>query len=106
MRAIVLFVLSVALVVGVAGGSQSPLAARQKDAKKDEKKGEKSAPKLTPAAEVTLAKALKAKVTASFTDVRLGDVLKEFAAQVDMRADVILLWAYGKDFPHAKKVTY
>lgn len=106
MRAIVLFVLSVALVVGVVGGSQSSLTARQKDEKKGEKKDEKPATKLTPAAEVTLAKALKAKMTANFTDVRLGDVLKEFAAQVDMRADVILLWAYGKDFPYAKKVTY
>lgn len=62
--------------------------------------------KPTAAAAVTHAKALKAKVTVDYKDVRLGDVLKEFAAQVDMRADVILFWTYGKDFPYAQKVTY
>ncbi len=62
--------------------------------------------KPTTAAETTRAKALKAKVTVDYKDVRLGDVLKEFAAQVDMKADVILFWTYGKDFPFAQKVTY
>ena len=44
-------------------------------------------PKLTAAAERTRDKALKVKVAAEFTEARLGDVLKEFAAQVDMSAD-------------------
>jgi hypothetical protein len=63
-------------------------------------------PKLTAAAEQTRDKALKAKVAAEFTEARLGDVLKEFAAQVDMKADVVVLWTYGPMFPFDKKVTF
>ena len=110
MRSIVLFALSAALVAGVSTWSQCPAAARLNDEKKDEKKDDKTAAKgagrPTDAAELTRAKSLKAKMTADFKDVRLGDVLKEFAAQVDMRADTRLLWTYGKDFPYAQKVTY
>src|SRR5262245_25103646 len=87
MRAIVFFALSAALVIGVFQWLQPTADARQKDEKKDAK-DTKPASKLTPAAEATRAKALKAKVSVSFTDARLGDVLKEFAAQVDMRADL------------------
>ncbi|HVL13637.1 MAG TPA: STN domain-containing protein, partial [Gemmata sp.] len=39
------------------------------------------------------------------TDERLGDILKEFAAQADREADRPVLWAYGPDFPYAKKIT-
>jgi hypothetical protein len=66
----------------------------------------KDATKATAAAELTRTKALKAKMSVSFTDARLGDVLKEFAAQVDMKADVQLLWSYGPNFPYAQKVNY
>lgn len=62
--------------------------------------------KPTPAAEVTRTKALKAKVTVDYKEARLGDVLKEFAAQADMRSDMLVMWAYGPGFPHAQKVTY
>lgn len=64
------------------------------------------ATKLTPAAEQTRDKALKAKVIADFTNARLGDVLKEFAAQVDMRAEVLLMWSYGPNFPFDQKVNF
>ncbi|MDY3557995.1 hypothetical protein R5W23_000638 [Gemmata sp. JC673] len=60
----------------------------------------------TPAAELTRAKALKVKVSLEARDARLGDVLKEFAAQADARADMLILWAYGPGFPHAQRVTY
>lgn len=62
-------------------------------------------PKLTAAAEQTRDKALKVKVAAEFTEARLGDVLKEFAAQADMKADAVVLWTYGPMFPFDKKVT-
>ena len=98
MRATVLFTASAALLWGGSAWSQP----EPKGAKKDDP----PAGKLTPAAEVTRGKSLKTKVNASFTDARLGDVLKEFAAQVDMRADAQLLWAYAPDFPFAKMVTF
>ena len=98
MRATVLFTASAALLWGGVAWAQP----EAKDAKTDDPPAAKG----TPAAEVTRTKSLKAKVNASFTDARLGDVLKEFAAQVDMKADVQLLWAYGPDFPFAKKVTF
>src|SRR5205814_1145442 len=106
MRSIVLFSLSAALFAGALGPWGTSVAARQKDEKKDDKGAAKDAEKPTPAAELTRTKALKAKVTADFKNVRLGDVLKEFAAQVDMRTDAQVLWSYGKDFPYAQKVTY
>jgi hypothetical protein len=79
------------------------------DGKKDAKKDDKAPPevgKLTPAAELTRTKALKTKMSVSFTNARLGDVLKEFANQVDTKADLQLLWVYGPDFPFTQKVTY
>jgi hypothetical protein len=81
------------LFVAVAVGALTPVAGAQP-------------PKLTPAAEQTRDKALKAKVAAEFTDARLGDVLKEFAAQADMSADAVVLWTYGPMFPSDKKVTF
>lgn len=95
MRLIVQF----AAVAVLCGGVLSAPATAQKDDKKDARSP-------TPAAELTRTKALKAKVTVAFTDARLGDVLKEFAAQIDMTADVQLMWAYGDGFPFAQKVTY
>jgi hypothetical protein len=103
MRSSVLFALSAALIGGAFGLPERLAATRQKD---EPKEGMAEPAKLTPAAELTLTKALKAKVSGQFTDVRLGDILKEFAAQVEMSAEVILLWTYGKDFPYAQKVTY
>jgi hypothetical protein len=62
--------------------------------------------KPTAAADLTRTKALKVKVSVEAKDGRLGDVLKEFAAQADMRGDMLILWAYGPGFPFAQKVTY
>jgi hypothetical protein len=103
MRPSVLFALSATLFAGLFACPEPGAEARQKD----EKKEAKAEPgKLTPAAELTLSKALKAKVSGQFTDVRLGDVLKLWADQVDMKADLMILWAYGEGFPYAQKVTY
>jgi hypothetical protein len=98
MRAMVIFTASAALLWGSAAWAQPAPQEGKKDVKETEK--------VTPAAELTRTKSLKAKMSVSFTDARLGDVLKEFAAQVDMKADLQLLWAYGPDFPFAKKVNY
>jgi hypothetical protein len=110
MRVTVLFALSAGLFWAGFQPSEPTARAAQKDVKKDTKKDDKSAAKdagtVTPAAQLTLTKSLKAKMSASFTDARLGDVLKEFAHLVDMRADTQLLWTYGPGFPYAQKVTY
>jgi hypothetical protein len=101
MRATIRFAVSVALCWGGFEGPHRDGSAAQKDDKVPAKDG---AP--TPAAELTRNKSLKAKMTADFTAARLGDVLKEFAAQVDQKADTQLLWAYGTGFPYEQKVTY
>jgi hypothetical protein len=62
--------------------------------------------KLTEAAEFTRTKSLKGKVSLAANDARLGDVLKEIAAQLDMRSDMLVMWAYGPNFPYTQKVTY
>ena len=94
---VVLLATLLALLVTAFGGVGSTAAQGTKDAK--------PAVKDTPAAELTRTKLLKVKVTVEFTDAPLGEVLKEFAAQVDMNAETPLMWAYGANFPHAKKVT-
>jgi hypothetical protein len=66
----------------------------------------KAAPKDTAAAELTRAQLLNVKVAGAFKDVRLGDILKEFAAQVEMKTDQSLMWAYAADFPFAKRVSF
>jgi hypothetical protein len=106
MRAIVLFAASAILFGSGFGPFPFASGAPQKDEKKDDKVGAKDTAKPTLAAELTRTKSLKAKVSVAFTDARLGDVLKEFAAQVDMKADLRLMWTYGPNFPYAQKVTY
>ncbi len=101
MRAIVLFAASAGLFGAVPDAPAEP----QKDEKKDTKDAKEPA-KSTPAAELTRTRSLKAKMTVAFTDARLGDVLKEFAAQVDVRVETQLMWTYGPNFPYAQKVTY
>lgn len=66
----------------------------------------KGAAKTTAAAELTRSKLLKAKVTVKFTDARLGDVLKEFAAQVEMQTEHPVMWAYETKFPYSKMLTF
>lgn len=94
MRSIVLFAVSAVLVWGGAVAAQPTPKDPPKDAK------------ASAAAELTRTKALKAKVSGAFTNARLGDILKEFAAQADMRSDMLVMWAYGPNFPYAQKVTY
>ncbi|MBN9119789.1 MAG: hypothetical protein J0I06_11630 [Planctomycetes bacterium] len=106
MRSIVLFVTSAALIGSGLGAFSLALGAPRQDEKKDAAPAAKTSDKSTPAAELTRTKSLKAKMSVAFTDARLGDVLKEFAAQVDMKADVQLMWTYGPNFPFAQKVTY
>ena len=65
----------------------------------------KESGKSTSAAALTRSGLLKTKVTGDFAETRLGDILKEFAAQVDMKAGQPLMWSYGAGFPFAKKVT-
>jgi hypothetical protein len=95
-----------ATVAALFGSLQAPVGAAQKDEKKDAKTAPVEPAKLTPAAEETFAKLLKAKVSAEFKEARLGDVLKEFAHQVETKTDAPVMWAYGKDFPFAQKVTF
>jgi hypothetical protein len=102
MRAIVIFTASVALFWGAPAGAQP----EPKAGKKAPNPNTTGGATLTPAAERTRTRSLKAKMSVDFTDARLGDVLKEFAAQVDMKADVLLLWTYGPNFPYSQKVTY
>jgi len=98
----VLFTALVALVWADAARSQPVPPGDKKDAKSPAMDSGKP----TPAAELTRSKSLKTKVSVSFTDARLGDVLKELAAQVDTKADLQLMWSYGPGFPYSKKVSY
>ena len=90
------------LVGGVFLASQTRLPAVPRVQNDDAK----SAAKETAASELTRTKLLKAKVGGAFKEPRLGDILKEFAAQVEMSTDHPVLWSYGPGFPFAKKVSY
>jgi hypothetical protein len=54
----------------------------------------------------TRTKLLKVAVTVDSREERLGDILKEFAAQVDARTDEPVMWTYATGFPYAQKVTF
>jgi hypothetical protein len=49
---------------------------------------------------------LKVKVSGDFKQTRLGDILKEFAGQVEMQTEELLFWNYAVGFPSARKVTF
>jgi hypothetical protein len=101
----VLLALLVAAVVG-AGDELSIAGQTPKDKAKDTpKEASKNTGKETPC-EITRAKLLKTKVTGSFQDVRIGEILKEFADQVDAKGDQPVMWFYGMGFPFAQKVTF
>jgi hypothetical protein len=93
----------IAGVVAVAGDALSVVAQTPKDTPKEPAK---SAVKDTAAAEFTRTKLLKTKVACDFTNTRLGEILKELAAQVDMKSDQPVMWAYGPGFPFVQKVTF
>jgi hypothetical protein len=90
-------------LIAAAGERVFVLAQAPKDAPKDAPKEDA---KDTPAAELTRTKLLKVKVTAAFTDERVGEILKEFAHLVDTKADQPVMWAYGENFPFSQKVTF
>jgi hypothetical protein len=96
----------VALLAGVAAGLAAVACVAIPAPAQEAKEPPKTAAKDTPAADLTRAKLLKVKVTGTFTDVRLGDVLKEFAHQVDTSADQPVMWAYSAGFPFSQKVTF
>lgn len=57
-------------------------------------------------AEITRAQLLKVKITASYEDARLSDIMKDFADQVAMKCEQPVMWAYGEGFPYQKKVAF
>lgn len=60
----------------------------------------------TPAAAFTRNRALKVRVSVRFTEVPLGDVLKELAHLAEEQTARPLLWAYAPRFPYDRKVTF
>jgi hypothetical protein len=62
--------------------------------------------KPSAAAELTRSKLLKVTVMATFQNVRLGDILKELAAQVEMKSDQPLMCTYGPGFLFEKRVSF
>lgn len=95
-------------LVAAAGGSST--AQIPKDKSKDPTKPvskdvAKTDGKQTPA-EITRTKLLKTKVSGSFQEMRLGDILKELADQVDMQGEQPVMWAYGPGFPFDRKVNF
>lgn len=75
-------------------------------AAQDPKPNQTAAYKQSSAALMTKSKLLKVMVMATFRDVRLGDILKELGAQVDMKSDQTLMWTYGAGFPFEKRVSF
>lgn len=60
----------------------------------------------TEAARFSREKVLKVAVSGEFTDTRIGDILKELAAQVDMKLEQPVMWCYGEGFPFSKKISF
>lgn len=60
----------------------------------------------TPAAAFTRNQALKVRVSVDFTEIPLGDILKELAHLAEEQTERPLLWAYGPGFPYDRKVTF
>lgn len=104
MRALLLLALTTALVMG-ASEDNSLLGQPPKDTIKETPKEPAKVAGKESAAEITRTKLLKTKVTGSFQEVRLGDILKELADQVDMKVDQPVMWSYGAGFPYSQKVS-
>jgi hypothetical protein len=92
-----------AALIGVVCYQWRVVGQTSKDMPKD---APKATGKETAAADLTLKKLLKTKVSGSFENIRLGEILKDFGDQVDMKGDDPVLWVYGSDFPYTQKVTY
>jgi hypothetical protein len=96
-----LFLLAATLV----GGKELFLSVPAQVTKDKTKETAAVAKNPTPS-EITRTKLLKTKVSGSFQEMRLGDILKDFADQVDAKGDQPVMWSYGKGFPFSQRVTY
>ncbi len=90
----------------VAIGLCLPFAALAAADPPTDKKPENAPAPLSAAAQETFAKLQKAKITVRMANIRLGEALKEFAAQVDKQTDGPVMWTYGPNFPYAQKITF
>ena len=92
-------VLLAALAAGVLNAVFIPVSAPAQPATK-------ATAEYSPAAERTRTKLLPVKVTVEAKKVPLRDVLKEFAAQVEMQTERPVMWTYAADVPAGTPVTY
>ncbi len=90
-------------LVAFAGPNPAAVGQVPKDAPRTEAR---TAGTDTPAADFTRVKLLKAKMNGDFTNVSLGDILKEFAHLAEMETDQPVMWNYGAGFPFSQKVTF
>ena len=105
MKAAILTI-SIAALAVVSGEHQTLVGQVTKEKTKESTKdSNKPASQLTPA-ELTRTKLLKTTVTGSYENVRLGDILKDWADQVDMKGEQPVMWAYGAGFPYNKQVSF
>ncbi len=63
-----------------------------------------AAPAMTPAAAATFQVLKKVKVRGMFEKVRIGDVLKEWAHQVEEQTGDPVMWTYGPGFPNGLRI--
>jgi hypothetical protein len=98
-----LFLGLVMWLVALSGNDLYSAPQAPKDAPKD---APKATVRDTTAAAFTRTKLLKVKVTGTFKEERVGDILKEFAHLVDTTADQPVMWSYGADFPFSKKISF
>jgi hypothetical protein len=91
MRVVLPAVVAAGVLFGSVASAQTPAKADAKD---------------TPAADRTRTQLLKVKVSGEFKNAPLREVLKEFAAQVDMQAERPVLWTYAEGVAAGQPVTF
>lgn len=84
---------------------------KAKDKTKDKTKEARTADQPKPTGmetppEYTRTILLKTKVSGSYENETLGEILKDLADQVDMKGEKPVMWTYGMGFPYTQKVTY
>ncbi|MCE9563877.1 MAG: hypothetical protein K8U57_17685 [Planctomycetes bacterium] len=99
-------ILFAGLVAGLIAVAETPVATRAQVAKDPPKEPAKLTVKDSTLADFTRTKALRTKITADFTDARLGEILKEFAHLAEEKTDEPLMLSYGEGFPFTQKVTF
>jgi FimV-like protein len=90
------------LVSGLAAYDHGAISGSTQSVKTDGAREQKR----SPAAENTKSKLLTVKVGGTFMDIRLGDILKEIATLVEMKAGEPVMWTYGPGFPAEKRVSF